>query len=78
MRRFFVIAVCVLSASTGCHMCASPYDYCSPVVENNGPGPGPEDGPEYATNNGNGGPQMANAAAGPRLASPQGSPGDMR
>jgi hypothetical protein len=77
MRRFFFVAVCALAASTGCHMCASPYDYCSPVVESAGPGPGPMDGPDYAANNGGGGPQMANAATGPRLA-PQGSQGDMR
>lgn len=58
-------------------MCASPYDYCSPIVESYGPGAGPMDGPEFAANNG-GGPQLANAATGPRMAPPQGSQGDMR
>jgi hypothetical protein len=79
MRKFFVVAICVLTASAGCHMCDSPYDYCSPVVESYGPGAGsaegPEYGPDYAANNGNGGPQMA--AAGQRMA-PQGSQGNMR
>ncbi len=26
-------ALCVMAASSGCRMCASPYDYCGPVVE---------------------------------------------
>ncbi len=43
MRKFFVLAATVLIASAGCHMCATPYDYCSPVIENHY-GPGGPDG----------------------------------
>ena len=79
MRRFFVVAVCLLTGAAGCHMCASPYDYCSPVIENySGPNAGPTDDPEYAAHNTSGGQQMANAASGPRMASQQAAQGDMR
>ena len=33
MRKAFIVAAFVLIASAGCHMGATPYDYCSPVVE---------------------------------------------
>ncbi len=34
MLRKFAVAALVLCAAVGCHMCASPYDYCGPVIEN--------------------------------------------
>jgi hypothetical protein len=37
MLRKFGITALVLCAAVGCHMCASPYDYCGPVIENGGP-----------------------------------------
>jgi hypothetical protein len=33
MYRLLALSLFVLAAATGCHMCASPYDYCGPVVE---------------------------------------------
>lgn len=33
MNRLLGLSALVLLASTGCRMCASPYDYCGPVVE---------------------------------------------
>jgi len=34
MRRLLALAIVGLAAGTGCRMCASPYDYCGPVVDN--------------------------------------------
>jgi hypothetical protein len=33
MIRLLGLSALVLLASTGCRMCACPYDYCGPVVE---------------------------------------------
>ncbi|HTQ39397.1 MAG TPA: hypothetical protein VMJ32_10230 [Pirellulales bacterium] len=33
MRRLLALSVIVFAANMGCRMCASPYDYCGPVVE---------------------------------------------
>jgi hypothetical protein len=33
MQRLLALSALVLVAATGCRMCASPYDYCGPVVE---------------------------------------------
>jgi len=72
MRRLFFTAMCVLAAAAGCRQCASPYDYCSPVVENGpmpGPGPGyPDGGPDYAANHGGSNSQTAGANSGMRTA----------
>ena len=76
MRRIFFAAVCVLAASAGCRQCASPYDYCSPVVENGPcPGPGPvpggavyDDGSDYAANRGRPVPQASGPDAAPQTA----------
>jgi len=55
MRRFIAVAVIVFIASAGCHMCASPYDYCSPVVESydgpEGDGAWSDSGSEMASRN---------------------------
>jgi hypothetical protein len=52
MRRLLALSLCVsatafaIATAEGCRMCASPYDYCGPVVESggcgeNGGGPAP-------------------------------------
>jgi hypothetical protein len=33
MRRVLALSIVGLIAAGGCRMCASPYDYCGPVVE---------------------------------------------
>ncbi|HEY2826619.1 MAG TPA: hypothetical protein VGJ04_03380 [Pirellulales bacterium] len=33
MKRLLGLSALILAAATGCRMCASPYDYCGPVVE---------------------------------------------
>jgi hypothetical protein len=33
MRRVLALSIIGLIAAGGCRMCASPYDYCGPVVE---------------------------------------------
>jgi hypothetical protein len=73
MRRFFAITALVLSAAAGCHMCASPYDYCGPVIENNGPQSyGPQMGGDYAATRPSYGPQSQSMAANSQANSPQG------
>jgi hypothetical protein len=83
MRKLLFAALCGLAATVGCRQCASPYDYCSPVVEN-GPqcGPGPMQGggyeDDYAANRGgrtqqnagpqNSGPQSQTVYDGPQMA----------
>ncbi|HEX3998906.1 MAG TPA: hypothetical protein VHX65_10175 [Pirellulales bacterium] len=72
MRKLFFTALCVLAASAGCRQCASPYDYCSPVVEN-GPEPSLASDsatyePDYASNRGGGNSQAAGMNAGSRMA----------
>ncbi len=50
MRRLFAL-LSLLGALSGCRMCASPYDYCGPVVDDNCcgyPGGGPAMGPNQA------------------------------
>lgn len=84
MRKLFFAVMCVLAASAGCRQCDSPYDYCSPVVENGpAPVPGPDGAPyeqgpyesDYAANRGGPGPQTAQqmmpANSGPRMAAAQ-------
>jgi hypothetical protein len=38
MAKYFIAALLSLAGLTGCRMCASPYDDCYPVIENNYPG----------------------------------------
>jgi hypothetical protein len=33
MRRLFALSLILVAAGTGCRICASPYDYCGPVVD---------------------------------------------
>jgi hypothetical protein len=33
MRRLFALSLMLVAAGTGCRICASPYDYCGPVVD---------------------------------------------
>jgi hypothetical protein len=33
MRRLLALSLVVVAAASGCRMCASPYDYCGPVVD---------------------------------------------
>lgn len=33
MRRLLALSLLVVAAGSGCRMCASPYDYCGPVVD---------------------------------------------
>lgn len=42
MKRLFICGL-VLAASSGCRMCASPYDYCGPVYDSAPPNP-----PQYS------------------------------
>jgi hypothetical protein len=56
MRRLFAL-LSLLGALSGCRMCASPYDYCGPVVDDNccgypggGPAMGPNQGAPYYEN----------------------------
>jgi hypothetical protein len=53
MAKYFVAALLTLAGVTGCRMCASPYDDCYPVIENNYPGApaAPVDDDGYAASN---------------------------
>jgi hypothetical protein len=33
MRRLLALSLLVIAAGSGCRMCASPYDYCGPVMD---------------------------------------------
>ncbi|MCC7083973.1 MAG: hypothetical protein IT427_03075 [Pirellulales bacterium] len=33
MRRLLTLSLLLIAAGSGCRMCASPYDYCGPVVD---------------------------------------------
>src|SRR5438477_12224024 len=71
MAKRFAAALLGLACLTGCRMCASPYDDCYPVIDNNYPGApaGPSMDDEYGATTA---PPSRNANqpqyAGPRLA----------